>query len=140
MTTALDTNIIIALWDPNPALSSAAQNALDEAMEFGALVASAPVCVELMAYRGRSGESIEAFFRDTAIAIDWNLSAGVWQSAGRAFRAFSERGKSHRQPPPRRILADFVIGAHADENGYRLLTLDKGLYMVAFPKLRIVSF
>lgn len=139
MTTAFDTNIIIALWDPNPALSSAAQNALDEAIGFGALVASAPVCAELMAYRGRSEESIEAFFGETGVARDWDLSARVWRSAGRAFRAYAERRSANGHAAPRRILADFLIGAHADENGYRLLTSDKRLYTAAFPKLKIVG-
>jgi predicted nucleic acid-binding protein len=32
-------------------------------------------------------------------------------------------------------LADFLIGAHAAVNGYRLLTLDAGLYRASFPKL-----
>jgi predicted nucleic acid-binding protein len=140
MTTALDTNVIVALWDPDPTFSSAAQKALDAALELGALVASAPVCAELMAYRGRSEASFEEFFRKTGIATDWNLSAAVWRSAGRAFRAYAERRQANGHAAPRRILADFLIGAHADENSYLLLTLDKRLYPAAFPKLRIISF
>jgi predicted nucleic acid-binding protein len=140
MTTALDTDVIVALWDPDPVFSCAAQQALDAALEFGALIAAAPVCAELIAYRGRSEESVEAFFRDTAIVRDWNLSAAVWRAAGRAFRAYSGRRRNHFGGAPRRILADFLIGAHASENGYRLLTLDKRLYPAAFPKLKIISF
>ena len=40
----------------------------------------------------------------------------------------------------RRILADFIIGAHALANGFRLLSLDQGLYRVAFPTLAIETF
>ena len=40
----------------------------------------------------------------------------------------------------RRILADFVIGAHALANGCRLLTLDDRLYRSAFPTLAIETF
>ena len=139
MTTALDTNVIVALWDPDPVLSSAAQSVLDAARNSGVLVACAPVCAELMAYRGRSEDFVEGFFRDTTIMRDWNLSIAVWRSAGRAFRAYAGR-RRNGAGAPRRVLADFLIGAHADENGYRLLTLDKHLYPVAFPRLRIVSF
>jgi predicted nucleic acid-binding protein len=35
------------------------------------------------------------------------------------------------------LLADFLIGAHALENGYKLLTLDGGLYRRAFPGLQV---
>jgi len=41
---------------------------------------------------------------------------------------------------PRRILADFVIGAYAQENGYHLLTLDQSVYRAAFPKLKLLPF
>ena len=42
MTTALDTNVVIALWDKDSALSLAAQNALEAAFDRGTLVAAAP--------------------------------------------------------------------------------------------------
>jgi predicted nucleic acid-binding protein len=42
-------------------------------------------------------------------------------------------------PGPRRILADFVIGAHALRRAYALLTLDDRLYRLAFPRLEIMS-
>jgi predicted nucleic acid-binding protein len=40
---------------------------------------------------------------------------------------------------PRRILADFLIGAHAVVSGYKLLTLDAGIYQTSFPKLKIAT-
>ena len=40
MTTALDTNVVIALWDKDATLSLAAQNALDAAFRRGTLVAA----------------------------------------------------------------------------------------------------
>jgi predicted nucleic acid-binding protein len=39
---------------------------------------------------------------------------------------------------PRRILADFLIGAHALVNGYKL-TLDAGTYRVSFAKLGLAA-
>jgi hypothetical protein len=37
----------------------------------------------------------------------------------------------------RRILADFLIGAHATARDYRLLTMDVHIYRAAFPTLKI---
>ena len=39
----------------------------------------------------------------------------------------------------RRILADFLIGAHALHNGFSLLTLDDRLYRAAFRRLAILA-
>lgn len=137
MTTAIDTNVVIALWDKNAALSSAAQTALEAAFNRGNLVVAAPVFAELLAAPGRTESFINSFLEDTAIAVDWNLDELVWRSAGRAFQAYAERRRKQRDPGIRRILADFLIGAHAQTCGYRLLTLDERLYQVAFPNLTI---
>lgn len=140
MTTAVDTNVVIALWDKDPTLSSAAEKALDTAFHRGTLVAAAPVFAELIAAPGRSEAFVGSFFEDTGIAIDWELTEQVWRLAGRAFRAYAERRRKQRDPGARRILADFIIGAHASANGFRLLTLDDGLYRAAFPTVALETF
>ena len=139
MTTAIDTNVVIALWDTDAALSLAAEAALEAAFRRGNLVAAAPVFAELLAAPGRTETFVNRFLDDTGIAIDWNLDESVWKSAGRAFQSYAERRRKQRAPEPRRILADFLIGAHAEIRGYRLLTLDERLYRAAFPKLTLES-
>jgi hypothetical protein len=57
----------------------------------------------------------------------------------RAFSAYSGRRREERGSGARRILADFLIGAPALQCGFRLLTLDEGLYRGAFPRLAIAS-
>jgi predicted nucleic acid-binding protein len=140
MTTAVDTNVMIALWDKDSALSLAAQNALDAAFNRGTLVAAAPVFAELLAAPGRSETFVGSFFEETGITVDWELPEQIWRSAGRAFHAYAERRRRQRDRAARRILADFLIGAHALRNGCRLLTLDDRLYRTAFPKLSIETF
>jgi predicted nucleic acid-binding protein len=140
MTTAVDTNVMIALWDKDSALSLAAQNALDAAFNRGTLVAAAPVFAELLAAPGRSETFVGSFFEETGITVDWELPEQIWRSAGRAFQAYAERRRRQRDRGARRILADFLIGAHALTNGCRLLTLDDRLYRTAFPKLSIETF
>ena len=136
MTTAIDTNVIVGLWDPDPVLSGPARAALEAAFGRGTLVVAAPVFAELMAAPGRSGDFISSFLADTSIAVDWNLDEKIWRHAGRAFQRYAEkRRRQQRGSGARRILADFLIGAHADVRGYRLLTLDERLYRSAFPSL-----
>ncbi len=139
MTTAIDTNVIVALWDEDPGLTSAARTALEAAFHRGNLTVAAPVFAELVAAPGRSEEFVNGFFEDAGIAVDWHLNEAIWRSAGRAFRAYAERRRRHRDTGVRRILADFLIGAHAAVHGYRLLTMDQRLYRVAFPALKIES-
>jgi predicted nucleic acid-binding protein len=139
MTTAIDSNIIVALWDRDHSLNEAAQAALDSALARGRLVVPAVVYSELMALAGRSESFLDTFFRATTIAVDWNLDEQTWRLAGRAFQGYASRRKKQRDPGPRRILADFIIGAYAARNQYALLTLDDGVYRAAFPALKILK-
>lgn len=139
MTTAIDTNVIIALWDRDPSVSTDAQSALDAALTRGSLVLSAPVFAELMAAPGRSEAFLNKFCADTGIGIDFDLDEETWRVAGRAFQTYVARRRRQRDPGPRRILADFLIGAHASRLGYQLLTLDDHLYRAAFPALKVIA-
>jgi len=139
MITAVDTNVIVALWDRDDFLNSAAQNALDNAFAKGRLIISGAVYAELLAFPRRTAAFIDEFLEDTGIAVDWNTSESIWRTAGTAFQGYARRRRRQKVSGPRRIFADFVIGAHAFEKGYALLTLDEGIYKAAFPKLRIVK-
>jgi predicted nucleic acid-binding protein len=139
MTTAIDTNILVALWDNDQAINTAARAALDEALGRGSLVIAAPVYAELLAFPSRNEAFVDTFCADSRISIDWDLGEPIWRAAGRAFQAHAAGRRRHRGAGPRRILADFLIGAHALKNGFRLLTLDEHIYRVAFPRLTIVA-
>jgi predicted nucleic acid-binding protein len=138
MTTAIDTNVIVALWDTDRALNSVARSALDAALRRGSLIVPAPVFAELMACPGRDEKFVDAFFGETGIMVDWNLSETVWRKAGQAFQAHCAPRGRQRDAGPRRILADFLIGAYALQKGCPLLTLDGRLYRTAFPALAIL--
>ncbi|HEY4951348.1 MAG TPA: PIN domain-containing protein [Candidatus Acidoferrales bacterium] len=139
MTTAIDSNIFIAFWDASDALNSLAQSALTAAWNRGSLVVAAPVYAELLAFPGRSEAFLDVFLRETGITVEWEIDEATWRTAGRAFQTYAVRRKRHQGSAPRRILADFLIGAHALRNGYRLLTLDSGLYTAAFPRLTLIA-
>ena len=65
------------------------------------------------------------------------------RSFERTIDSFSRRpwtgATSARATCLHRILADFLIGAHALRYGFRLLTLDDRLYRAPFPRHSIVS-
>jgi predicted nucleic acid-binding protein len=137
MTTAIDTNIIVALWHDEPSVSTSVEAALDAAFRRGGLVIAAPVFAELIAAPGRTEDFVNMFLNENGIAIDWTLDKAIWRAAGRAFQAHAERRRSQGETGPRRLLADFLIGAHAQMHVYRLLTLDERHYRAAFPELRL---
>lgn len=139
MTTAVDTNVFVALWDADPATHTSALESLDDAFRRGNLIISAPVFAELIAAPGRNDRFVSKFFDEVGIAVDWHLSESIWRAAGEAFKGYTERRGKGPDSGARRIFADFVIGAHAAVNNYRLLTLDKRIYQAAFPRLIVVT-
>jgi len=139
MTTAIDTNVLVALWNEDDTLNTQARSALDAALGRGRLVIAAPVYAELLAAPGRDEAFLDLFCRETGVSVDWDLGEAIWREAGRALGTHAGRRKRQRDSGPRRILADFLIGAHALQRGYRLLTLDDHLYRAAFPRLSIVA-
>jgi len=137
MTTAIDSNILVALWDADDTLHRSARQLLEEASETGQLVISGLVYAELLAAPGRSEEFLDRFCEETGIRIEWELKERVCREAGNAYQKYAERRRKQGTNGSRRILADFLIGAHALVSGYRLLTLDGRMYRASFPKLRV---
>ncbi len=139
MTTVIDSNVIAALWNPDDTLNAAARSALDAALARGQLIVTAPIYAELMASVGRTESFLDSFFRETGIAVEWHMEERVWRAAGQAFQSYAGRRRRQREAGPRRILADFLIGAYAAKHDCTLLTLDVGIYRAAFPTLRITT-
>jgi len=137
MTTAVDTNVIVALWDAGDTLHQAARKALDTAWNKEQLVISGVVYAELIAAPGRSEGFVDRFCEDARIRVEWELKEQVWRLAGAAYRRYAERRRKQSGAEPRRLLADFVIGAHAQESGYKLLSADAAVYRRAFPELAV---
>lgn len=139
MTTAIDTNVFVTLWDEEETKDSFVRSALDTAQKRGNLVVAAPVYTELLGFPSRTEAFLDHFFQETGILVDWELSEPIWRAAGRAFQNYAARRRRHRDPGPRRIMADFLIGAHALRHGFSLLTFDDRIYRAAFPQLFIVG-
>jgi predicted nucleic acid-binding protein len=138
VTTAIDSNILIALWNEDDALNTEAAQALQAAAGRGALVIAAPVYVELRTLPDRDERAIDGFLRITGIDVDWRLEEKIWREAAKASHEYATRRRGERHSKlPRRIAGDFIIGAHAMVRDYSLLTLDRRTFRIAFPSLHL---
>ncbi len=137
MRTALDTNVISALWSSEPLASRVAAE-LAQAHAQGGLVICAPVYAELLAHPSASPAFVDSFLADTNITIDFELDEPVWRQAAKSFAVYAERRRRSSGGAAKRLLVDFIIAAHALLRADRLMTLDASRYERHFPQLRMV--
>jgi predicted nucleic acid-binding protein len=134
---AIDTNVLVYLWSSDEQVSVPAREALEYAYARGALVITGVVHAELLAAPGRDREFIDRFLSETGITVDWSIDEPIWRLAGESFSVYAERRRRSGDGAPRRILADFVIGAHAVLRASVLLTGDDRFYRTTFPSIAV---
>lgn len=134
MRTALDTNAISSIWSSEES-APGLLNRLDEAVRWGSLVICPVVYAELHGYPHMTAEKIEEFLRFSRIEVDWQTEREIWELAGDRFSGYAKRRRKAKQAEPRRLLADFIIGAHAQLRADQLLTLDQRRFRHDFPEL-----
>jgi hypothetical protein len=104
----------------------------------GSLVISPFVFAELLAYPRATEAYVHGFLDATGVVVDYKLEESVWTEAGLRFARYSARRRQATAEGPRRLLADYLIGAHALVQAERLLTLDPKVYQQDFPELRLL--
>ena len=90
MTSAVDTNVLVALLARTEAETEAAGRALSEAAVSGAVYA------ELLTTPGLGAPELDAFLAEADLEVVWSLDKAVWQAAGQAYGGYAGR----RRPPP----------------------------------------
>lgn len=138
MRTAIDTNILPALWGREASAERIAEF-LYEAAGDGALVVSPIVYVEARAHPYVTEEEMHRFLETNRIAVDWKLEQPVWLLAAQRFEQHVNRRRRQLSSEPRRFPADFLVGAHALLQAERLVTLDQRGYRMDFPELNLVE-
>jgi predicted nucleic acid-binding protein len=131
MITAVDTNILIDILEPDPTFGPASRDALKRSLSEGAVVACEVVWAEVAVAYGHAVEkAVEALGR-MGIQYSATTSESTLEAA-RCWYVYLKRGGDRR-----RIAADFLIGGHASKQADRLLTRDKGFYRSYFKVLAV---
>ena len=132
MITALDTSVLLDLFTDDPLFRDRSLAAIRRCLADGPLVACDVVWAEIVAAFADEQAATHAL---AGIPVDYSaLQARSASRAGAAWRGYRRRGGAGE-----RVVADFLIAAHAMEQADRLLTRDRGFKMGAFAGLTIVD-
>ena len=138
MTLALDTNVLQALLEKNHPLQVDAVQALKKHREGRQLVISPFVYAEAFGMPGFDETTFQAFLNRVGISLNKTLPDGLWRRAGEAHAAYHVRRRRQGQSGQKRVLVDFLVGAHALSTDAPLLTFDPKGYRAAFPELLLL--
>jgi predicted nucleic acid-binding protein len=131
--TAVDTNVLIDILEPDPDFGPASRDLLKQCRMEGVIVACGVVWAETFTIYGREIVKVNRAMDRISLEFD-PLTRDTATEAAR--RWFAYREKRRRRD---RIAADFLIGAHAFVQCDRLLTRDRGFYGEFFRGLTVLD-
>lgn len=133
MITAIDTNVMIDLLTDDPVHGESSRQLLIDAYDEGGLVICEVVYAEL-APQFDSQSALDSVLKQLGI----RRIQGGFDVAYRAGAKWSEYRRSGGTRT--RMIADFLIGAHASMHAGRLLTRDRGFYRSYFADLDLLEW
>ena len=131
MITAVDTNVLIDILEPDPAYGPTSRDALKRCLSEGAVVACEVVWAEVATSYSGNVQRVVRALRDAGFAYSPMDEESALEAA-KSWHAYRKKGGNRE-----RIAADFLIGGHARVQCDRLLTRDHGFYRVYFKPLRV---
>ena len=132
---SVDSNIIFSAFNVNDANHTRAVNLISKHAALEGLIISPMVFAELNASALRT--KLIQFLADCEIEVFWDVPETIWEQAGIAFGEYAK--KRLAGVLPRRILADFLIGAHAEQHSLKIMTFDSTAYNAVFPTLELIA-
>jgi len=135
MRTAVDSSVLLDVLTSDPQFGLPSREALRRAYDAGALVACDVVWSEVRAHFPD-----EATFRSTLATLGVIFESMRPEAAELAGEAWREYCLAIRRKRDRdRMVADFLIGAHATLQADALLCRDRGFFRSHFEGLRVID-
>ena len=128
MITAVDTSVLLDVFLADENHGPRSNEWLRRAYDQGAILICDPVYAEL-APAFDSREALDDALRKISASIS-AIDTDIAYEAGRRWLRYRQAGG-----PRKRIITDFLIGAHALATAETILTRDRGFYATYFPEL-----
>ena len=128
----VDTNVLLDVAESDPAWADWSQRQLEHLALTDTLTITPVIYTEFSIGYARI-EEVEAVLAAVAMPIAPMPREALFL-AGKAFLQYRQRGGSRSG-----VLPDFLIGAHASVEGWRLLTRDVARYRSYFPGLQLIA-
>jgi predicted nucleic acid-binding protein len=132
----IDSNVVIDLLQASGEWQEWSENAVVEASADYEIAISQIVVAEVAPRLGRLGAFIERIDQFGASVLELTNEAAF--DAGVAFNNYRARRRDG-QDTVRSIIADFLIGGHAQTLGATILTRDPRFYRTYFPSVPLIT-
>ena len=129
MISAVDTNVLLDVFRPDPQYGPQSAEWLSAAYDEGAVLVCDVVYAELVPFFGNR-LTLDGALRDVGATLS-PIDSAIAYEAGERWMRYRRAGG-----PRTRIVADFLIGAHAAAAADRFLTRDRGFYASYFAELK----
>jgi len=132
MITAIDTSVLVDVFAADVRFGPASKEMLRSCLSEGRVVACDVVWAEVAGLFPSATLVEQAMGRIGVEFSPLGLSAAL--AAGAAWRTYRSRGGKRQ-----RVVAHFLVGAHAAASADRLLTRDRGFYRSYFNSVQVLD-